>query len=117
MWRLMLNRFFRNSGRTGGGVYVDRLPVGSRIVVETENRQYLVETRGGCNVLINGHPRYCPEPFAVAVRGAIRKGSKIEPLLVGSGMPFEFWHPTIGIFRTSRVRGVRVVEIGALPHG
>jgi hypothetical protein len=125
MWRQKMNRRFLSGSRrgrrtavgpeVGAGIYVNRLPAGSRLLVQTSNRRYLIETLGGCNVLIGGHPLHCPEPIRAAVHGSIRNASKIEPLFIGCGMRLEVWKVTGGIMRTSRIRKVRVVDDCAMP--
>ena len=52
-----------------GGVCMDNLPVGARLEVETKNRLYLLENRGGGRILISGHPNQCPQPLLVHLHG------------------------------------------------
>jgi hypothetical protein len=92
---------------TEGGVWIDRLPAGTRLAVRTAHTPYLIETRGGCEALISGHPDYCPEPVIVAVHGSTRSRWMIKPRFIGCGMQLEFRHPLRGIIRTSRICAVR----------
>ena len=91
------------------GVHIDRLPKGTRLVLQTSHREYLMETCGGLNARISGHPDYCPEPIPIVVRGSRRRGSRIQRGFIGRGMRFEFWHPTRGVVSTSAVCDVRRV--------
>ena len=98
-------------------VYLDELRAGTRIIVQTAHRQYLLETRGGCKVLLSGHPKYCPEPLEVTVQGAICGTPRRVTALIRPGLCLLFLHPSGRIIRTSRVREVRKlssdVRIGA----
>jgi hypothetical protein len=93
--------------KTGDGVHIDRLPKGTRLVVQTLRREYFMEVCGGLNAMISGHPDYCPEPVPVVVRGSRRRGSKIQRGFIGRGMRLEFWHPARGVISTSAVCEVR----------
>jgi hypothetical protein len=103
------HRFWNDNSEseTETGVWIDRLPVGTRLAVRTAHTPYLIETCGGCEVLISGHPDYCPEPVAVAVYGSTRSPWMIKPHFIGRGMHLEFRHPVRGIIRTSSIRVVR----------
>ena len=92
---------------TDDGVNIERLPKGTRLVVQTLHREYVIEACGGLTAWISGHPDYCPEAVPIVVRGSRRRGSKIQRGFIGRGMRLEFWHPTRGVISTSAVRGVR----------
>jgi hypothetical protein len=89
------------------GVYIERLPKGTRLAIQTSHREYLIEVRGGLSAWISGHPDYCPEPVPVLVRGSRRRGSNIQPRVIGRGMRLEFWDPTRGVITTSVVLAIR----------
>ena len=89
------------------GVYLDELRAGTRIIVQTVHRQYLLETRGGCKVLLSGHPKYCPEPLEVTVQGATCGTPMLVTAYIRPGQCLRFLHPNGRIIRTSRVREVR----------
>src|SRR5262245_49567635 len=84
-----------------GDVWIDRLPAGTRLVIWTANRQYLIETLGGYEVLISGHPDYCPEPVAVALYGASSRRSILTLQCIRRGLCLAFQHPIGGVVRTS----------------
>ena len=76
-----------------GGVYLWDLPHQSTLEVETQNRSYTLVLCGPGEVLISGHPRYCPEPVLVRIEGSNWGGSILKPSFVGRGMHLEFRHP------------------------
>ena len=91
-------------------VSVGLLPRGTRLILQTANRDYLIETCGELDVLIQGHPDYCPAPILVYVRGSRRRGSAPQPGLIRRGMPVDFWDGARGIMiTTSRVRRLRML--------
>ena len=59
-----------------GGVYLDNLPDGEVLEVETQNRGYTIVVRRGGKDLIWGHPQYCPEPVAVRTRATVRRSER-----------------------------------------
>ena len=87
-----------------GDVWIDRLPAGTRLMVWTANRKYLIETLGGCEVLISGHPDYCPQPVAVTLYGANSRRSMVRLHCIRRGMCVDFRHPIRGVVRTSPIR-------------
>jgi hypothetical protein len=91
-------------------VSVDQVPAGTRLVVETANREYLIETCGGLSAFLQGHPGYCPEPVPVYVRGSGRRGFTPQQGSIRCGMRVDFWDPARGVvITTSRVRRVLLV--------
>lgn len=100
--------------RVEDGVYVDRLPAGTRLIVQTVHRQYFLETRGGYEALLSGHPQYCPDPVAVAVHGSSYETRVLLPGFIGPGVRLRFVHPSGRVIRTSRVRAVREVSSAAV---
>ena len=90
-----------------GGVLLDHLPIGLVLEMETRNRFYEIENRGEGQVLISGHPDFCPEPTLVDVHGSTWGRSMIKRHFVGRGMFLEFRHPEYGIIRTSRIQEVK----------
>ena len=67
----------RNIIRSGieGGVHLSDLPEGAELEVRTENRDYRLVNYGGHQVMIAGHPEFCPEPVRVQVNGSSWGGS------------------------------------------
>jgi hypothetical protein len=94
-----------------GGVYLDDLPVGAVLQVETMNRYYQLEYRGDGQVLICGHPKFCPEPILVDVHGSTWGKSMLKMRFIGRGMHLEFGHPIYRVILTSPI-----VEIRELPR-
>jgi hypothetical protein len=76
-----------------GGVYLHHLPLGASLEIETQNRLYEITNHGDCNVLISGHPEFCPEPTLVHVHGCTWGGSMLKHAFIGRGMRMEFKHP------------------------
>lgn len=80
------------------------LPAGSRLLVETRNRQYEIECVGGSAIRISGHPEYCPTPVdAFVLDPLIERGKHLQFLLSGR-------RPVV----TSRVMHLRVHQ--PAPH-
>ncbi len=91
-----------------GGVYLDDIPEGEVLEVETQNREYTI-VFGRCGKeLIWGHPQYCPDPVAVSITGSTWGGSMLKVRFVGRGMHLEFQHPTYRTISTSRIVDIRV---------
>ena len=90
-----------------GGVFLNDLPVGTVLEIETKNRFYRLENRGDGQALLTGHPEFCPEPVLVKINGSTWGRSMIKLRFVGRGMFLEFSHPEFGIIRTTRIREVR----------
>ena len=90
----------------GNGVDLDELPVGALLDVETVNTQYRIENRGNGEVLISGHPDFCPQPVPVNFHGSIGP-STLKLRFIERNLSMEFRHPARGIVRTSPVRDVR----------
>ena len=90
-----------------GGVSLNELPVNALLEVETKHHRYQIENRGDGEVMISGHPEYCPEPVLVQLNGSTWGTPMIKVRFIGRGMGMEFHHPTRGIIRTSRVQEIR----------
>lgn len=90
-----------------GGIRLASLRDGSRVSVETLNRRYSLEMRGG-KMWICGHPEFCPSPVAVKVRGSSWGGSMLKAAFLGRGMQMEFQHPRFATVTTSRIVSIRV---------
>jgi len=89
---------------------LDELPSGAVIEAETGHHTYRIENLGQGEVLISGHPVYCPEPVQVEFYGSIDRTGAIKMWSIGPGMKMEFQHPQFGPVQTSRVRAVREVK-------
>lgn len=92
------------------GVYLDQVPSGTRLVVQTAHHQYLIEARKGCEALLSGHPVYCPEPVGVTLYGSRSNAATLVPGFIGLGHCLVLLHPTGRFIRTSRVRAVRKLD-------
>jgi hypothetical protein len=88
------------------GVSLDDLEVGAVIEVVTRHHTYRLENRGCGEVLISGHPVYCPEPVLVELYGSVGESHEIKMWFIGPGMKLEFRHPVFGLVQTSRVREI-----------
>jgi len=76
-----------------GGVYLKDLPDETTLEIETQNRSYILVSRGQGQALISGHPEFCPEPVLVRIEGSNWGGSMLKASFVGRGMHLEFRHP------------------------
>ena len=90
-----------------GGLRLASLQNGTRVLVETLNRLYELEVRGG-QVWISGHPEFCPRPVPVDVRGSSWGGSMLKRAFIGRGMHMEFQHPTHATITTSKIVSIRM---------
>ena len=90
------------------GVCLDDLKVGDELELATKNRTYLVENRGNGDILISGHPKYCPQPTLVKLYGSTAGWTVLIPGFIGRGMYLEFRHPEHGLIRTSRIEEIRL---------
>jgi len=76
-----------------GGVYLKDLPSDGKLEIETENRCYTLVVRGSGEVLLCGHPEFCPQPVAVRIHGSTWGGCMLKTAFIGRGMHMEFQHP------------------------
>ncbi len=93
-----------------GGVYLDQLPNGAAIEIETQNRFYTIINQGQGHALIWGHPKFCPDPVLVKIHGSNWGGSMLKVRFIGRGMHLEFRHPEFRTIVTSRVVDIRQVQ-------
>jgi hypothetical protein len=90
-----------------GGVYLDDLPQGAALEVQTQNRSYHIVNHGQGHALISGHPKFCPDPVLVKIHGSNWGGSMLKVRFIGRGMHLEFRHPEYRTIMTSRIVEVR----------
>jgi hypothetical protein len=76
-----------------GGVFISDLSPATVLEVQTQHHCYVLVLLSNDNVLISGHPQYCPQPTAVAIAGSTWGGSMLKRSFVGRGMRMEFCHP------------------------
>ncbi len=93
-----------------GGVYLNRISANTTLEVETQNRRYTLWVRENGEVLIWGHPVYCPAPTQVRITGSTWGGSLLKSKFIGRGMHLEFLHPEHKRIVTSCVRDIREVN-------
>jgi hypothetical protein len=99
-----------------GGVELSDLAPGAVVEVITRHRTYVLENRGNGDVLISGHPMYCPEPVLVRFHGSTWGTPMIRPRFIGREMKMEFCHPSFGVVHTSRVTDIRELPTGGPRH-
>ena len=93
-----------------GGVWLAKLPIGSRLEIETSNRIYDLLCADG-DLMLSGHPEYCPQPVPVSISGSTWGGSMLKEGFIGRGMHMEFRHPDYHQpITTSQIRNIRVVK-------
>ena len=93
-----------------GGVYVADLPADRVLEVQTQNRSYFLVRRDG-EVVIWGHPVYCPQPVPVSISGSNWGGSLLKVGFIGRGMHMEFRHHHTRVpIVTSRIRDMREIN-------
>ena len=98
-----------------GGVWLDHLPVGTVLEMETANHLYELENQGNGKVSIVGHPKFCPEPVSVNIHGSTWGRAMLKMHFVGRGMFLEFDHPEFGVIRTSRIQEIRELRAVSRP--
>jgi hypothetical protein len=96
------------SKRADDGVYVDELTTGSVVELDTQHHHYTLVKRSGDEVLMSGHPLFCPKPITVHIEGSFANlpmaGPK--PGFIGRGMYLLFTHPVYHSVTTSRIREI-----------
>ncbi len=92
-----------------GGVFLESLPLGASLEVQTENRSYRIVHQGKGQALISGHPEFCPQPVLVGIHGSTWGGSMLKVGFLGRGMRLEFGHKPYGVITTSRIREIKQV--------
>jgi hypothetical protein len=100
-----------------GGVFLQNLPDGAVLEIETQNRIYTLVSRGDGDALLSGHPAFCPEPAPVRIHGSTWGGAILKYRFIGRGMHMEFGHPAyVGPILTSRIVDIRAIpSCGAVP--
>jgi len=93
-----------------GGVHLSDLEQGAVLEVETQNHWYTLINRGHGQVLICGHPQYCPYLVPVRIDGSTWGGSMLKVGFIGRGMRLEFQHPTYRTIVTSCIVNIRTAE-------
>lgn len=89
------------------GLCLDNLKVGDLLELETKNRTYFIENCGNGQILISGHPRYCPQPTLVELYGSTWGEIILKPGFIGRHLCLAFRHPQRGVIRTSRIEEIR----------
>jgi len=73
-----------------GGVFLDNLAVGRKLLVQTKNTLYTIERREDKLLYISGNEKYCPTPVKCIISGSNFGGSMLKMNFVGRGMFLEF---------------------------
>ena len=90
-----------------GGVYLDQLSDGAVLEVETQHHWYTIVNRSSGQAMISGHPKFCPDPVPVKIKGSTWGGHMLKLRFIGRGMHLEFQHPIYQTITTSRVVDIR----------
>ena len=91
------------------GVYVNDLADGTVLELVTQRHNYMLLKHTGSQVLILGHPMFCPEPVVVQIVGSFATwpDSSPEPGFICQGMYLMFKHPVYDRVTTSRILEIR----------
>jgi len=89
------------------GVYLDDLPDGGVLEVETSGHCYTIVNRTHGEALISGHPRFCPQPTRVTIEGSMLGGCMLKSGFIGLGMRLTFELPTHRTITTSPIMQIR----------
>ena len=73
-----------------GGVELGLLPVGTVLEVRTRNTTYMVIPQASGEMMIWGHPDYCPEPMLTAGLGSVHVTGVVREGYVAPGMRLSF---------------------------
>lgn len=95
-----------------GGIWYDKLPVGSVVEVQTKNTRYILEKRSDTQSFIQGNAKYCPIPTECRINGSTFGGSMIRIGWLGVGMFLEFQMGG-GTITTSQIESVRLLPVEA----
>ena len=90
-----------------GGVDLYEVPPGTVLEVQTQNHVYTIVHKAWGQVLISGHPEFCPDPVEVRIHGSTWGGSMIRNHYLGRGMHLEFAHPVHEVVITSHIVDIR----------
>jgi hypothetical protein len=90
-----------------GGVDLYDVPPGTVLEVQTKNHIYTIVHEARGQVLISGHPEFCPSPVEVRIHGSTWGGSMIMTKYLGRGMHLEFNHPVHQVIITSPIVDIR----------
>jgi hypothetical protein len=90
------------------GIELDDLPLGAVLEIETSHNKYLLENRGEGQVVLSGHPEFCPEPVLVRFHGSVGGAALVKAGRIEPGLKMAFEHPKFGTLRTSGVRSVHL---------
>ena len=98
----------REVGQPGSedGVYLDDLPDGASLEVQTRHHRYKIVKLAHTLARISGHPTYCPEPITVEIEGSAAEGSALRRGFIGRGMHLMFQHATYHALTTSRIMDI-----------
>ncbi len=98
----------KESPEPGEGFYLNDLAAGSVLELETQHHHYTLVKHSGDEVLISGHPLYCPKPVNVHVEGSFPSAPPSVPKagFIGKGMYLLFNHPVYHSVTTSRIREI-----------
>ena len=72
-----------------GGVWLDKIDVGTTLYVQTKNTLYTIEKRKD-GWYISSTSKLCPEPIKAYIAGSTFGGSVIKSGFIGIGMYLEF---------------------------
>ncbi len=104
----------RNLGATNGGasvgVFIESTPEGTEIEARTANSVYRLRHLGKGAAEISGHPKYCPRPVRVQLRGTQWLDRSLNECYVAPGMQLQFVDPSGRSVLTSKILSVGVVR-------
>lgn len=93
--------------RDAAGINLEELPVGASVVVATGHHSYRMENLGDGNILISGHPKYCPQPVEAKLHGSIGADGYLKWRYIGTGLQMMFEPAGHEAVRTSPVTSIK----------
>ncbi len=97
------------SGQTRG-VFIESTPPGSVVEARTANSVYRLRHLGRGAAEISGHPKYCPTPVRVQLRGTQWLDRELPDCYLAPGMQVQFVDPSGRSVLTSKILQVEVVS-------
>jgi hypothetical protein len=92
------------------GVYVEDLAEGTVLELVTKRHNYTLLKHAGSQVMMLGHPMFCPEPVVVEIVGSFTEWPEtaLQHGFIGCGMALVFKHPVYDQVTTSLILEINI---------
>src|ERR1700752_5496289 len=92
-----------------GGIWLDKVESGKRIVVKTRNTVYTIDKLVSNDYLIWGHKIYCPFPMKAGIVGSTWGVSTLKIGFLGINMHMEFNTEMYSVVTTTEIKSIAVI--------